>query len=205
MTRPNGSKAAGWVLAVLAALLGAWWVARWAGGGKGPAWVPVPGTEGAVKSAAWVRGDRRAYDGAPPVIPHGNFGVGCINCHDAEGVAVEGLGYAPSSPHGEDQQAGALVRCGQCHVFQTTKTLFARSDFAGDKQNLRAGHRLFEGAPPVIPHPVFMREDCLACHSGPAAREEIRTSHPERTRCLQCHLPQSTVGEFIPESEGGRD
>ena len=32
-----------------------------------------------------------------------------------------------------------------------------------------------ENAPPVMPHPVFMRENCVACHSGPAAGDASPT------------------------------
>ena len=49
---------------------------------------------------------------------------------------------------------------------------------------------------PSIPHPLEGRENCLACHTGPAAREEIRTSHPERERCQQCHVPSTTSDTF---------
>ena len=31
-------------------------------------------------------------------------------------------------------------------------------------------------------------QNCLSCHTGPGSREEIRTTHPERTRCMQCHV-----------------
>ena len=48
--------------------------------------VPVPDREGVFKTAADERALRRAYDGAPPVIPHENFGIDCIGCHDLEGV-----------------------------------------------------------------------------------------------------------------------
>jgi predicted CXXCH cytochrome family protein len=51
---------------------------------------------------------------------------------------------------------------------------------------------MYDGAPPTIPHKVFMRENCGACHVGPGAREEILTTHPERTRCRQCHVPVTT-------------
>ena len=48
--------------------------------------------------------------------------------------------------------------------------------------------RLAAGSPPVMPHPVFMRESCAACHAGPSARAEIRCTHETRTNCRQCHL-----------------
>ena len=53
-----------------------------------------------------------------------------------------------------------------------------------------------EGSPPVIPHKLFMRENCLSCHAGPSAPKEIRMSHPERVNCRQCHVPGNTQEEF---------
>ncbi len=91
----------------------------------------------------------------------------------------------------------AMSRCGQCHVFRSTDTLFADNDFAGLAQDLRRGKRLHDLAPPVVPHKVFMRENCVACHTGPAAREEIRTTHPERVRCRQCHVEQRSTETFV--------
>jgi cytochrome c-type protein NapB len=54
-----------------------------------------------------------------------------------------------------------------------------------------------------------MRENCAACHSGPGARAEIITTHPERVRCRQCHVPvttrEATLGylEVRPSSPEG--
>ncbi len=158
--------------------------------------VPVPGRSGATKTAALARAERRMYDGAPPVIPHGELGAACTACHDVRGVAVEGLGFAPPSPHEITAGLSATSRCRQCHVPRQTDQLFRRNSFAGAPQDLRSGPRLHPLAPPVIPHPVFMRENCGACHDGPAAREEVRCSHPERTRCLQCHAAQVTGARF---------
>lgn len=158
--------------------------------------VSIPEIKGAWKSSAAVRARRRAYEGAPPVIPHRPFGASCISCHTAEGIAVSGEGFAPPSPHGKTQGMGKMSRCQQCHVFVNTQELFTENNFSGLRQDLRHGNRLNPFAPPVIPHALFMREDCLACHSGLAAREEIRTSHSERQRCLQCHLPRVERMEF---------
>ena len=41
--------------------------------------VAVPDREGAVKSTASVRAERRAYDGAPPTVPHESFGAACAS------------------------------------------------------------------------------------------------------------------------------
>lgn len=162
----------------------------------GDRWDRVPGAEDALKSSGAVRAERRLYDGAPPIIPHENFGVACSTCHDPGGLAVPDLGFAPASPHDNTPEAGAMKRCRQCHVFVTTDRLFVASSFEGYRQDLGPGGRLYPGAPPTIPHRVFMRENCAACHAGPGAREAIRTSHPERTRCRQCHVPVTTAGEF---------
>ncbi|HVS18734.1 MAG TPA: hypothetical protein VMT18_09055 [Planctomycetota bacterium] len=163
--------------------------------------VEVPGQPGRLKSSAIARAARRAYDGAPPVIPHAPFGAACTACHGAQGMEVEGLGFAPPSPHAATAGMGHAARCQQCHVFQRTDEVFVASGFRGLAQDLRTGRRLHPLAPPVMPHPVFMRENCSACHDGPAAREEIRTSHPERARCNQCHVEQVTNDLFARESE----
>ena len=144
---------------------------------------------GQSKSPAEVRAERRAYDGAPPVIPHKNFAMTCTLCHNLEGMEVPTVGYAPPSPHEGTLGMSAMSRCRQCHVFAATAEVFIANAFQPLRQDLRKGGRLHALAPPIIPHAVFMRENCIACHTGPAAREVIRTSHPERTRCRQCHLP----------------
>ena len=156
----------------------------------------APPAEGPKKSSASVRADRRAYDGAPPVIPHAPMGSTCTECHNARGVEVPGVGFAPASPHDETKQAGRTARCVQCHVFRQTEARFVDSAFTGLAQDLRRGDRLYDGAPPRIPHATLMRENCAACHTGTAAREEIRSSHPERTRCRQCHVEVRTKTLF---------
>jgi len=159
--------------------------------------VPVPEVEGAAKSTALVRAGRRAYDGAPPTIPHDAFGMSCDACHDRDGTPVTGVGYAPASPHDGTPMAGATTRCRQCHVFAASDELFVESEFVGLPQDLRPGSRATPGAPPTIPHRTLMRENCLACHDGPGAREAIRTSHPERWRCRQCHVAVKDRESFV--------
>ncbi len=169
-------------------------------GGQASDSVPVPGSTGAsstaVKTAALERAERRAYDGAPPVVPHENFGITCTECHDAQGLAVEGVGFAPPSPHELTAGMSALSRCNQCHVFRVADGVFAANRFSGLRQDLRRGARLNDLAPPTVPHKILMRENCIACHSGPAAREEIRTTHPERVQCRQCHVAVTTHARF---------
>jgi predicted CXXCH cytochrome family protein len=81
--------------------------------------------------------------------------------------------------------------------------MFVASEYEGLAQDLTAGDRATPGAPPRIPHRTLMRENCVACHDGPGAREEARTSHPERWRCRQCHVPVTERAEF--DSELGAD
>jgi cytochrome c-type protein NapB len=176
-------------------------VALVAAGCSDPDKVPVPDREGAVKSTAAVRAERRAYDGAPPTVPHESFGAACTGCHDERGQSVTGVGFAPTSPHDNTSKAGATTRCRQCHVSRTTDDLFVASEYEGLPQDLAAGDRATEGAPPRIPHRILMRENCVACHDGPGAREEIRTTHAERWRCRQCHVP-ITDGEVFEGSIG---
>jgi cytochrome c-type protein NapB len=158
--------------------------------------VAVPGHPGAVKTSAALRAERRAYDGAPPVVPHGAIGS-CLNCHKPGGMDVPGLGFAPPNPHlATSEASGEFARCNQCHVHRESDALFAASEFAGFRQDLRKGTRAHELAPPVIPHDLYLRRDCQACHTGPAAREELRCPHPERTRCTQCHVERVARDEF---------
>ncbi len=136
----------------------------------------------------WSRATLRAYDGAPPVIPHRVVGgAACRSCHDQKGRTIAGFGVAPPSPH-EKTSGMAAARCEQCHVAAEVQDEFVASQFQTRWwSGTRKGSRLYPAAPPVAPHRLFMHEDCGACHAGPAAPPEIRTTHPDRGRCLQCH------------------
>ena len=136
-----------------------------------------------------VRADRRLYDGAPPVIPHKPLNISCIECHTVTGKEAPPLGFAPANPHAWTSGISGTRYCQQCHVFRQQDELFDESDFVGVTQHFAKADRLYPGAPPVIPHRVFMRENCAACHSGPVARPEIRCAHMERHHCRQCHIP----------------
>lgn len=158
--------------------------------------IAVPGHSGAMKSSPAVRAERRAFDGAPPVIPHQPLGAPCIQCHNETGMAVPDLGFAPPSPHKDTAREGTMQNCRQCHVFKNAMTAFRDSDFVGRPQTTQKGNRLYPGAPPVMPHPALLRENCRACHDGPAAREELRCTHPDRTRCVQCHAEKNSDDAF---------
>ena len=139
-----------------------------------------------------VRAARRAFDGAPPTVPHQSFGQECTVCHTERGRIVPSIGVAPANPHAGDDRTGALANCRQCHVFSQSSELFVANTFRPHRARRTVSERAHPAAPPVIPHPVVMRTNCVACHSGVAARLEIRCSHPERTNCTQCHLAVET-------------
>ncbi len=155
----------------------------------------------------------RAFPGAPPRIPHGltedEFRGGrCNACHERGGYVERFAAYAPVTPHPElgqclqchvadfdlvglplpDGSRDAV--CYQCHVLDARAPLFAALDWPEPAwpETRRAA---LPGGPPSIPHRLQLRENCLACHMGASAVEEIRTTHPERANCLQCHVPGS--------------
>jgi cytochrome c-type protein NapB len=127
----------------------------------------------------------RAFDGAPPVVPHPVQELGrgnCLACHLSGHAQWEGK-LAPRTPHPE------LVRCTQCHVESGDAAPFTGTSFAG--RAYVVGVRPQPEGPWLIPHPLTMREDCLACHTDhPTMPASQVTTHAERVRCTQCHLPK---------------
>ena len=136
-----------------------------------------------------VRAENRAYNGAPPTIPHpidSRNVDGCLACH-GEGMVLAGGLIATRMPHEH------LPGCTQCHVLGAPSSApapEARGNmFFGIKAPFE-GQRAWQGAPPTIPHSTLMRTDCLSCH-GAAGQPGMRTSHPERLACMQCHAPSA--------------
>jgi len=131
---------------------------------------------------------RRQYPGSPPIIPHpvdltfsGNE-TDCLSCHAKGGYSAEFGKFTPVTPHPDN------ALCYQCHVQETTDELFVGSDWQSIDPP-RLGRSALAGSPPMIPHVLQMRENCIACHSGPGAVAEIRVSHADRGNCRQCHVP----------------
>ena len=138
-----------------------------------------------------VRASRRAFAGAPPVIPHPPLTGTCNSCHTPDGGrVVPSVGIAPANPHTHTPGLSTDSRCKQCHVFGQTDDVFVDTEFVALSASRSQADRAHSSAPPVNPHGLFMREDCNACHAGPAARPEIRCSHSDRLRCQQCHVLQ---------------
>lgn len=161
----------------------------------------------------------RAYPGAPPRIPHGftadEFRTGaCNTCHQRGGFSPRFDAYVPLTPHpempaclqchvGRDEVTGVSLPnldpstvCRQCHAPGAARWAEALVDWRPMAWPSRAAPG--QDGVPSITHDLFFRGNCLACHSGPSAVAEIRTAHPERANCRQCHaLPDPTVNEFI--------
>jgi cytochrome c-type protein NapB len=129
----------------------------------------------------------RQYPGSPPRIPHKVFPAfsdeaeDCLACHGRGGYDVELDAYAPVTPHPEKEL------CYQCHVPELTDGLFVESNWLSVPPP-KLGNSQLGGSPPPIPHSLQMRDDCIACHAGPAAVAEIRVDHATRGNCRQCHV-----------------
>lgn len=141
-----------------------------------------------------MRSERRAYNGAPPIIPHAVDQMSsdnCLACH-GEGLRIENR-TANALPH------PYYTNCQQCHApaasspFSTV--LAVHNTFEGLPAPFE-GPRAWPGAPPIVPHSTFMRDNCLACH-GPTALPGLRTTHPERQQCLQCHAPSAELNQAV--------
>lgn len=131
------------------------------------------------------RATRRAYNGAPPVIPHETLerpsAESCLACHES-GAAL-GAFTVPRMSHARYEN------CLQCHAPASGLRIQgpqpAPNRFSGSPAPLH-GQRAWQGAPPTLPHTTHMREQCLSCH-GATAAPGLQTTHPERQSCLQCH------------------
>lgn len=139
------------------------------------------------------RGERRAFDSAPPLVPHAieqRRLPACVTCH-AEGIVIEGR-TAPAMSH------EPMANCTQCHVPTESPAPAAlladgpppgaagagENTFTGVARSGR-GERAWAGAPPLAPHSTHMRERCGSCHGVLAT--SLRTTHAWRQSCLQCH------------------
>jgi cytochrome c-type protein NapB len=163
----------------------------------------------------------RAYPGAPPRIPHGLTPVealrgGCTTCHERGGYSHRFDAYVPLTPHPEmgmclqchvgDARLMAIplpsldpsARCRQCHSEGGMRWRDSATTWRSIPWPEIA--RVSKNTPPPIPHTLEMRGNCLACHSAPAGVEELRTAHPERASCRQCHLESTrNAAPFVRE------
>lgn len=144
------------------------------------------------QTALTRRASRRAYAGAPPVIPHpvdANDVASCYQCH-GEGRNIDGV-IASKISHQH------YTNCTQCHAQAATPgpgnipELSIANTFTGLASPSR-GLRAYVGAPPQIPHATTMRENCTSCH-GVLGQKGLRSTHPWRANCLQCHAPSASL------------
>ena len=140
----------------------------------------------------------RAFNGAPPTVPHAidhQSDAACVACHQT-GAVTASL-RIPRMSH------TFLANCTQCHVESHPRHLpaetFRENLFTGLPAPV-SGPRAFPGAPPQIPHTTWMRSDCMSCH-GYEGRQGIRTTHPWRSNCLQCHAPSATMEQTLMSAE----
>ncbi len=139
----------------------------------------------------------RQYPGSPPRIPHevdlsfSGKETDCLSCHEQGGYSPEYGKFAPVTPHPEN------TLCYQCHVQAQTEELFVETEWESVPPPL-LGQSALGGSPPPVPHSLQLRENCIACHTGPGAVVEIRISHANRGDCRQCH---ATVVQTEPLKE----
>ena len=155
---------------------------------------PLANRTAVCETSLAMRAGRRAFEGAPPVIPHDvesfTSTKSCLDCH---GTGFQmGTRVARAMPH------PYLEACEQCHVTQQPP-IASVANVAGDplpdstfEGLFRTGPatRAWAEAPPTMPHDTMMRTNCLACH-GKLGYPGLQTSHPERTNCIQCPLQAS--------------
>ncbi len=155
-------------------------------------------TPGQKQFALAIREQNRAFNGAPPTIPHSIDQMSAQSC-----MACHGEGFKSESLRISKMSHQFLANCTQCHVESRPDHMaafeFRESTFVGLPAPT-AGPRAFEGAPPMIPHSTWMRVNCMSCH-GFSSQQGIRTTHPWRQNCQQCHAPSSELDQVILESE----
>lgn len=156
-------------------------------------------SEAEKEASSKLRASRRAFNGAPPIIPHpveNTTDAACYACH-SNGVKMAGLKASVMSHQ-------FLGNCLQCHA-PMAPAPFQDVDASVDTSFVglpapKQGKRAYKGAPPTIPHSQWMRESCNACHGGPHGWAGMESTHPWRTNCTQCHAPSATLDQ-MPEAD----
>lgn len=146
--------------------------------------------------SADARAKLRAFEGAPPVIPHPIADLHvqtCRACH-AQGLRA-GDKTARMVSH------ASLTNCTQCHVeadpSATPPPPPSENGFVGLRASGYGGTRAWAGAPPVMPHATFMRTNCVSCH-GEFGYDGWRPDHLSRSNCIQCHAPAAQFEQLSP-------
>ncbi len=158
--------------------------------------VAVPDKFAARVRSMEARAMLRAFEGAPPVIPHTTVDMNlqtCRACHASGITAGDKVARMVSHTY--------LTNCLQCHVEDQGQFLDgereALNSFVGLRPSAYGGTRAWAGAPPVMPHTTFMRTNCVACH-GEHGYDGWRPDHLSRTNCVQCHAPGAEFDQLAP-------
>lgn len=141
------------------------------------------------------RATLRAFEGAPPVVPHPILDINVQTCR-----ACHALGLTAGGKTARMASHTYLVNCTQCHVEQPPDSPRAddpENSFVGLRPSGYGGTRAWAGAPPVMPHTVFMRNNCVSCH-GEYGYDGWRPDHLARTNCMQCHVPAAEFEQLAP-------
>ena len=160
---------------------------------------PVVRTSAMKDEALRDRLRTRAFDGAPPIVPHiieQQSAASCLACH-RDGMRLgDRIATRISHPH--------FASCTQCHVEAASSSPIVEKLNSDERLNefaglLRTGPgtRAMTGAPPTIPHSTHLRGDCMSCH-GLVARPGLRTTHPWLQNCVQCHAAASELSQLSP-------
>ena len=137
----------------------------------------------------------RAFEGAPPVVPHPILDINVQTCR-----ACHATGLKAGDKTARMVSHTYLVNCTQCHVERPADAKDAdapRNSFVGRRASGYGGTRAWAGAPPVMPHTVFMRTNCVSCH-GEYGYNGWRPDHSSRTNCMQCHVPAAEFEQLSP-------
>lgn len=150
----------------------------------------------ALRDSLEQRAALRAYEGAPPVIPHPIKDLDirtCRTCHASGLRTGDQVARAVSHTY--------LTNCTQCHVeadnHQFASAANPGNAFVGLAPQAAGGFRALSGSPPNIPHTTFMRTNCASCH-GTHGYPGLQPDHLDRLNCLQCHAPNAELDQLSP-------
>ncbi|MCF6284919.1 MAG: hypothetical protein L3K26_07000, partial [Candidatus Hydrogenedentes bacterium] len=148
-------------------------------------------------AARAARATHRAFYTAPPIVPHDLYPASasnCLVCHSKKGTYFGKI--SPRTPHPQ------LTNCTQCHLPSKPAFVYVEADLVETSwkglETPTAAPRANRVIPPTMPHRKFMREDCQSCHSYQSPYTSMRTPHPQRMNCAQCHVPAADT-EFTIE------
>lgn len=157
--------------------------------------------------------ESRAYENAPPLIPHDiegyritRFENACLDCHlDFYEVPSSHFLNEHTNQQKYEQVAGIRYNCIQCHLPKSSPGIKKEIDIRDP--------RPYKDAPPTIPHLLIDIEiskdhnSCMVCHmddekikpspshfinefTGGQNQEQVVGT---RYNCLQCHLPNAKI------------